>query len=121
MTINEDAKIRMSRVFIPPFSEPVALASSELPALKNAVNASSLSTKYHALLPAIYFAEPDTTLIPEDDIFKFLSYDLNVKKLNYIHKQLWLADRPMNYKPLHRQKIMNREIIIIEQIDLHLT
>ena len=119
MTINEDAKIR--KMLIPPFSESVALASSELPAVKNAVNASSLSTKYHALLPATYFAKPDTTLIPEDDISKFLSYDLNVEKLNYIHKQLWLAGRPMNYKPLHRQKVMNREIIITEQTDLHLT
>lgn len=38
-----------------------------------------------------------------------------------MHERLWLAGRPMNYKPLHRQKMMNREVILTEQADLHLT
>lgn len=120
MTVNENVKIRMSMTLVPPFSKSVALANDELPSLKNALNASS-STRYSALLPAMSFAEADTTLIPEDDIPKFVSIDLDVERLNYIHERLWLAGRAMNYKPLHRQKMMNREIVITEQTDLHLT
>lgn len=60
-------------------------------------------------------------LIPDDEIVKFLQFDLDVGRLNDVHAQLWLAGRPMNYKPLHRQKMMNREIVVTEQADLHLT
>ena len=51
----------------------------------------------------------------------FLSHDLDVARLNHIHKKLWLAGRPMNYNSFCRQKMMKREIVITEQTDLHLT
>ena len=110
---------------VPPFSRSVELASDNelsVPS-KNIINGplSSFPLEYDTLLPAMYFAGVDTTLIPEDDIPKFLNYDLDVARLNYIHERLWLAGRAMNYKPLHRQKMMNRQIIITEQTDLHLT
>lgn len=111
----------MSKTLIPPFPKSIALASDELTASNNAVSVSSLPLKYDTLLPAMYFAESDITLIPEDDIPKFVNYDLDVGRLNHIHARLWLAGRPMNYKPLHQQRMMNREIVITEQADLHLT
>ena len=77
--------------------------------------------KHHTLLPAIYYTEDRTALIPKDDVPAFLSHDLDVARLNHIHKKLWLARRPMNHNSLCRQKMMKREIIFTEQTDLHLT
>lgn len=102
-----------------PFSKSIALASSELSVSKNA--SPSFPLNYETLLPAMCFSKAETTLILEDDIPKFLHYNLDMTRLNYVHERLWLAGRPMHYKPLHRQKMMNREIVITEQTDLHLT
>jgi len=57
----------------------------------------------------------------EADIGKFTECQLDVSRLNEIHKYLWLAGRPMSARPLHRQNMMGREVVIIEQTDLHLT
>jgi uncharacterized membrane protein len=43
-----------------------------------------------------------------------------VSRLNKIHSHLWFAGRPMSARPLHRQVMLGREIIITEQADLHL-
>jgi len=51
----------------------------------------------------------------------FLREDLNVKRLNDIHWWLWVAGLPHSARPLHRQLMMSRSIIVTEQADLHLT
>lgn len=53
-------------------------------------------------------------------INEYLIEDLTVRKLNDIHAHLWWAGRPGNIRPLHRQKMMHREIIITESPTLHL-
>jgi hypothetical protein len=45
---------------------------------------------------------------------------MDVSRLNKIHRYLWLAGRPTSARPLHRQKMMERQILITEQADLHL-
>lgn len=56
----------------------------------------------------------------KDDFEKFLEMDLDVSRLNRIHWYLWMAGRPLNARPLQRQKMMGFDIILTEQADLHL-
>lgn len=55
-----------------------------------------------------------------DDIIDYLKIDLDLSRLDKIHNCLWLAGRPHTARPLHRQLMMAREVIITEQFGLHL-
>ena len=50
----------------------------------------------------------------------FIKTELDVGRLNDIHEWLWFAGRPMEARPLHKQKIMDRLILVTEQTDLHM-
>ncbi|MCJ1385548.1 hypothetical protein MMC17_008671 [Xylographa soralifera] len=50
----------------------------------------------------------------------FLQQELSVRKLNSIHKHLWWAGRPGNVRPLHRQRMLSRRILVTEDPSLHL-
>lgn len=56
----------------------------------------------------------------QDDIRTFLSLDLDLSRVNIIHSLLWMAGRPMNARPLQRQRMMGYEIRPTERADLHL-
>ena len=73
-----------------------------------------------AFLPAFFYVDrkPYIQLEREDDMLGFLHHDFYVTRLNYLHKQLYLAGLPMHYSPLHGQQLMKREISITEQADL---
>lgn len=47
-------------------------------------------------------------------------YEYDVTKLNNIHEYLWIAGRLNHINPLHKQLCMRRDIIIVEDISLHL-
>ncbi|KAF1996777.1 hypothetical protein P154DRAFT_525353 [Amniculicola lignicola CBS 123094] len=49
-----------------------------------------------------------------------LSRELNTPRLNNIHHHLWLAGLPKAARPLHRQKLLGRNILITEDPDEHL-
>lgn len=53
-------------------------------------------------------------------ITEYLKKDLLVEKLNELHPHLWWAGRFGNIRPLHKQKMMHRNIIITENPDLHM-
>lgn len=55
-----------------------------------------------------------------DNIPDFLQGDLDLTRLNDIHDLLWMAGRPLITRALHRQKLIGREIIPTEQMDLHM-
>ena len=55
-----------------------------------------------------------------DDVDAYLERDLDHSRLNRIHGHLWMAGRPLNARPIHRQKMMGFDIILTEQADLHL-
>jgi hypothetical protein len=55
-----------------------------------------------------------------DDVRAFLDSDLDVDRLNDIHRWLWLAGLPSAPRPLHYQTMKKREIVVAEQLDLHL-
>lgn len=57
--------------------------------------------------------------VPTMDI-DFLEQELDLERLHRIMSRLWIAGRPMPPRPLHHQRLLNREIIITERMDLHL-
>lgn len=50
----------------------------------------------------------------------FYAHELDVSRLNKIHKHLWLAGLERPARPLHRQVAIGRDIIVTEEADLHL-
>ena len=55
-----------------------------------------------------------------DELLRHLSQDFDLSRLDRVHHALWWAGRPIAARPLHRQLSMGREILTIEQLDLHL-
>ncbi|KAL4914536.1 hypothetical protein BDW62DRAFT_204550 [Aspergillus aurantiobrunneus] len=82
----------------PPFSVSAArlLASSTTPAGDE------------TSLPTVY---PEST---------FVAHDLDVSRLNALHHRLWYAGRARSSRPLHRQRMIRRDIVTTEQADLHM-
>lgn len=71
-------------------------------------------------LPIITRTLGQRVFLVEDDVEEFLRKDLDVSRLNSIHGYLWMAGRPLNARPLHRQKMTGMDIFLTEQMDLHL-
>lgn len=73
-----------------------------------------------SLLPATYRTSDDELETPDAGNVDFLRKELNVDRLNAIHDWLFVVGRPMPPRPLHHQRVMQREIIVTERPDLHL-
>ncbi|KAH9869851.1 hypothetical protein J1614_006771 [Plenodomus biglobosus] len=69
--------------------------------------------------PAILFRR-DTLLRPDDSPDISLGLDLNTPRLDDIHQHLWLAGLPNAARPLHRQKLLGRNVLLTEDPDEHL-
>ncbi|KAI0173468.1 hypothetical protein GGR52DRAFT_590672 [Hypoxylon sp. FL1284] len=74
----------------------------------------------YALLPASYRTEEDDLAPPKLDNVCYLQKELSIERLNRLSRWLWVAGRPMPPRPLHHQLLLGREIVIAEQMDLHL-
>lgn len=72
------------------------------------------------LLPATYRNRHHMVRLVGADIGAFLECEFDVHRLNRIHKWLWLVGLPTSPRPLHYQRLKKREIVIAEQLDLHL-
>lgn len=70
-------------------------------------------------LPTIAGRSNDAFLV-STDIATFVREELDLKRLNDIHKHLWMAGRPMRARPLHRYKMYSYEVLGTQQMDLHL-
>ncbi|KAF2498091.1 hypothetical protein BU16DRAFT_559802 [Lophium mytilinum] len=84
---------------------------------------SSVPDLHNALesLPATYELRTQHVVrLVNDDIAGFLEQDLDLDRLNVIHHLLWMAGRPLNARPLHRQQMMGFDVVHTEQADLHL-
>ncbi|KPA36026.1 subtilisin serine protease [Fusarium langsethiae] len=53
-------------------------------------------------------------------ILDWVDEEIDLCRLANIHSWLWVAGRPMPPRPLHQQRLLNREIVITERLDLHL-
>ena len=75
-------------------------------------------------LPAVYHDKSHSLqTIEETDehsIQNYLDWELTIPRLNEIHGYLWLAGRPTSARPLHRQAMLGRDLVITEQVDLHM-
>lgn len=49
-----------------------------------------------------------------------LDAPLDTPRLDRIHEFLWLAGRPRPARPLHRQRLLQRDIVVTERADEHL-
>jgi hypothetical protein len=94
-----------------PFSVPVLELSPE-----------SIAEARHQesdLLPATFRTSDDDIAVPSGTL-KVLEKELLVDRLNKIHSWLWMVGRPMPPRAIHYQRFLSREIVITEQMDLHL-
>jgi len=71
------------------------------------------------ILPATYRRNNKIHLVSAD-ITSFLRHDLNLTRLNSIHRYLWLAGLPTSPHSLHYQRLKKKEIVVADQFDLHL-
>lgn len=62
----------------------------------------------------------NNTVLANNAIGEFLQEALDLQRLNRIHVHLWMAGRPMRARPLHRYKMLGFNILITQQMDLHL-
>jgi hypothetical protein len=68
-------------------------------------------------------ANPDADYTTPSDLFNErirLQKALHSAVLESMHKQLWYAGRKGNVSPLHHQKVVRRDIILTERVQLHL-
>jgi hypothetical protein len=80
-------------------------------------------SQFNPLFPASYRPQTDPELPYQpsgEPRFEFIQHELEVERLNKIHQWLWLVGRPMPPRPLHYQKSISREIVIVELMDMHL-
>ncbi|PMD61108.1 uncharacterized protein K444DRAFT_642316 [Hyaloscypha bicolor E] len=104
-----------SRTIIhPPFSNPLRLnePASDGPAI-------SPTTSIRYTLPAT-IRHRNTLARIKDDPDKYYITELRTSRLDEIRSYLWLAGVPNCGRPLHRQQLLGREIIITEDPNEHL-
>ncbi|KAL9110837.1 MAG: hypothetical protein Q9227_004637 [Pyrenula ochraceoflavens] len=90
---------------------------SERQQVQNQANACKITYE----LPASYHTRLNHVQLVEDNVHQFLSDDLDVNRLDRMYPLLVVAGRRMAARPLHRQIMMGRQIVVCEQADLHLT
>lgn len=71
------------------------------------------------LLAASYVPEPDR-IDRSGPSAHYFQHELGVPRLNAVHSWLWIAGRPIPARALHHQKVMGREIVVTERMDMHL-
>lgn len=92
----------------------------DLPISRTSLRALATTTcDIDALCPAYIFIET-TYIQPQSDVEAYLRSDLATPQLNDVHHLLWLAGLPSPARPLHRQKLPGRNILITEDPTEHL-
>lgn len=84
---------------------------------------SSLDQRFSS--PAVYYDKygnlGEIKLDDKQSLHEYVLQELDLSRLDRIHNYLWLAGRPsVGARPLHRQLMIGRQIILTEQADLHL-
>jgi hypothetical protein len=91
-------------------------AADPLPQTKSVVARPSF--RYE--LPRLIRTRNGSVILPRTDLDAFVRNELDVSRLDKIEDRLWLAGRLENIRPLHRQQLLGRKILVSEQADLHL-
>lgn len=84
-----------------------------------------VSLNHELTLPAVYYGKlgklREIRFGDKQSLHDYLEQELDMARLDRIHHHLWLAGRPsVGARPLHRQLMIGRQIILTEQADLHL-
>jgi hypothetical protein len=69
---------------------------------------------------AIFNGHEQNCIRPATEPNTFLRRELETPRLNAIHDHLWLAGLPTAARPLHRQRLLGRNVLITENPDEHL-
>jgi hypothetical protein len=77
------------------------------------------SSNTASLLPATHRTKQDHIVVPQPNI-EFLEKELLVSRINEVQDWLWLCGRPRPPRPLHFQRLLQRNIIITENPELHM-
>ncbi|KAM0418929.1 hypothetical protein ACHAPT_012087, partial [Fusarium lateritium] len=72
------------------------------------------------LFPASYLTKSDDLVASSRDVWACIESELGLQRLNKVHGLLWLAGRLLPPGPLHHQLLLGREILVTEQMDMHL-
>ncbi|KFH44891.1 hypothetical protein ACRE_043120 [Hapsidospora chrysogenum ATCC 11550] len=83
-------------------------------------HAADRRTQLLALLPASYRTEHGDVAATGRRVLACVEQQLDLRRLTAVHRWLWLAGRPMPPRPLHHQLVLGREIVLTEQMDMHL-
>lgn len=89
------------------------------PISKNRPCENSESKPASLVFPAIVY-QRNNFLRPRKCPADYVCLDLTTPRLNAIHHLLWLAGLPNAARPLHRQKLLGRSILVTEDPDEHL-
>lgn len=73
-----------------------------------------------SVLPASYRTESDDLAAPACHITACIDKELDLRRLTRIHGWLWAVGLPMPPHSLHYQLLLRREILVVEQMDMHL-
>ncbi|RBR07075.1 uncharacterized protein FIESC28_10821 [Fusarium coffeatum] len=73
-----------------------------------------------SLCPASYRTASYDLVPPSQDYSAWIASELNIQRLNKIHRWLWAAGTAVPPRPLHDQISTGREVVITEAMDMHL-
>jgi hypothetical protein len=109
----------------PPFNQGIfSLPSSEAPLTPMSPSTAPTAQNPRLILPATYHNDERILKIinqaKTDELRKYLKHDLDVARLNLVHKHLWMTGLPQISRPLHGHVMIGRQIVITERADLHL-
>jgi len=97
------------RALRPPFAKGRVLPPSHSPP----------ATPTTGSMPFDSGAIPGRPIVPTDTA-EYVRKELVTARLDRIFLHLWWAGRPGNISPLHAQKMMKRDIVLTENVGLHL-
>jgi len=97
-----------------------SLAANSVATLSSPEDDSHLSEPAKEAVKSSIAIPGNPILRKDDDVHTFLRRDLEVDRLNKMHKHLWWAGRPYNIRALHQQRVVQRVIVINEKSWMHL-
>ncbi|KAM0278414.1 hypothetical protein ACHAQH_005169 [Verticillium albo-atrum] len=96
-------------------------ASHQLPPFTHRALEGDAATDLAHLLPASRRTPEDDLTVPAPhSVLACVDAELDLRRLADIHHWLWIAGRPMPPRPLHQQRLLNRDLMITERLDQHL-
>ncbi|KAE9373910.1 hypothetical protein N431DRAFT_439005 [Stipitochalara longipes BDJ] len=103
----------------PPFSRSIVRPPSSTPPCLNESLSTSPATSIYHTLPATV-RRGNTLARSTDDPGAYYITELQTTRLDEIQSYLWLAGLPSCGRPLHRQQLLGRDIIVTEDPNEHL-